>query len=339
VAVLQYLIATEMEQLELKTDSSLLQTWMTVFTLIFLYLGVTEAYDETGLMICKPRTFAFNLACRADEEGPNLPQQRMSEPREKNCFYDFILIGSLRRLIFCRSSQSSCVSERKKQARRRRIAKTVIILLTLSTATVMELCRWPFWSEWFPSNYSPHYSVQTSQSGQQAVLLDRLNMAKSFICAYLLLFNHLLPVSHFIILPVVALVGSVGFLVFFCQQKRRRVAKKNSQGNAEMELTVESAKKSLHLKRASSAPSAQSSRVNQVCNENSPERAPVRDSILPLNQNISIQRVEAFEPEQSMFVDIVEMLRRESIDLRVNPVAMRRVIFKLRTTFENTGTR
>jgi len=31
--------------------------------------------------------------------------------------------------------------------------------------------------------------------------------------------------------------------------------------------------------------------------------------------------------------DIVEQLRRQSIDLRINPVGMRRVLFALKTTF------
>ena len=32
-------------------------------------------------------------------------------------------------------------------------------------------------------------------------------------------------------------------------------------------------------------------------------------------------------------MDIVEQLRSESIDLRINPVGMRRVIFRLRTDY------
>jgi len=42
------------------TDSKqgLLQSWMTFFTLVFLYLGVTEVYDETGLRLLMPRTYA-----------------------------------------------------------------------------------------------------------------------------------------------------------------------------------------------------------------------------------------------------------------------------------------
>ena len=34
-----------------------LQSWMTFFTLTFAYLGLTEVYDETELMIFKPKVY------------------------------------------------------------------------------------------------------------------------------------------------------------------------------------------------------------------------------------------------------------------------------------------
>ena len=35
---------------------------MTVFTFVFLYLGVTEAYDESALSIFKPEFYARKIA-------------------------------------------------------------------------------------------------------------------------------------------------------------------------------------------------------------------------------------------------------------------------------------
>ena len=36
-------------------------------------------------------------------------------------------------------------------------------------------------------------------------------------------------------------------------------------------------------------------------------------------------------------LDVIEQLRRESVDIRINPVAMRRVIFKLQTSFKRAS--
>ena len=34
-----------------------LQSWMTFFTLVFAFMGITEVYDETELMIFKPKLY------------------------------------------------------------------------------------------------------------------------------------------------------------------------------------------------------------------------------------------------------------------------------------------
>ncbi len=39
-----------------------LQGWMTLFTFVFLYLGVTEVYDDSALMILKPDFYERKLA-------------------------------------------------------------------------------------------------------------------------------------------------------------------------------------------------------------------------------------------------------------------------------------
>ena len=41
-----------------ETNVHVFQSWMTFFTLLFLYLGVTEIYDESGLMVFRPKFYA-----------------------------------------------------------------------------------------------------------------------------------------------------------------------------------------------------------------------------------------------------------------------------------------
>ena len=38
-----------------KSAATELQSWMTFFTLVFLFFGITEVYDETELMLFKPK--------------------------------------------------------------------------------------------------------------------------------------------------------------------------------------------------------------------------------------------------------------------------------------------
>ena len=79
----------------------------------------------------------------------------------------------------------------------------------------MEMCHYQFWSDQFPS-YAPHYSESTSLSTEKVIELDKLNLAKTIICLYLVVFSLLLRISHLILLPVVALVGAPGFAIYHC---------------------------------------------------------------------------------------------------------------------------
>ena len=40
-----------------KSSAMDLQSWMTFFTLIFAFMGITEVYDETEVMIFKPKLY------------------------------------------------------------------------------------------------------------------------------------------------------------------------------------------------------------------------------------------------------------------------------------------
>ena len=64
IAVLQDQIVTRMPK---DTSSHLFQSWMTFFALVFLYLGVTEIYDESGLMLLRPKFYAEQKAKKQRE--------------------------------------------------------------------------------------------------------------------------------------------------------------------------------------------------------------------------------------------------------------------------------
>ena len=83
----------------------------------------------------------------------------------------------------------------------------------------MELCHWEAWSEeWFPESFAPHYSQAHNMGNERIAELDQLNLIKSTIAAYLILLTFILRASHYILLPLVALVGSPCFLVSHIQR-------------------------------------------------------------------------------------------------------------------------
>ena len=48
-------------------SATALQSWMTFFTILFAYLAFTEIYDDTELMLCRPRAYRRELARRVAE--------------------------------------------------------------------------------------------------------------------------------------------------------------------------------------------------------------------------------------------------------------------------------
>ena len=79
-------------------------------------------------------------------------------------------------------------------------------------------------------------------------------------------------------------------------------------------------------------------RINQVGNDENEldQNGQPRESILPINQDNNENGNRDFElgnPNTNREMDIVEQLRAESIDLRINPVGMRRVLFRLKTDY------
>ena len=55
MCILQDLIV---KRLPRETSTRTLQSWMTFFTLAFLYIGITEVYDETCMMLFRPKQHA-----------------------------------------------------------------------------------------------------------------------------------------------------------------------------------------------------------------------------------------------------------------------------------------
>lgn len=150
-----------------------LQSWMTLFTLVFAYLGITEVYDKTELLIFKPKLYEKHYG--KTEENEETDQQRHvrrrirydgeSSEEDGSCLYDIIFCGSLRKCMYRRSPAE------QDQKRARRIGTTVFIFLTLIAGTVMELSHRQIWSEWF-TEYAPHYSKVTYLDEDKITELD-----------------------------------------------------------------------------------------------------------------------------------------------------------------------
>ena len=167
-------------------------------------------------------------------------------------------------------------------------------------------------------------------------------MVKSLLCAYLIVFALLLRVSHLIVLPVVTIVGSPFFLIYYCIWVRQEVSSNNSQ-QVEDQYNQESAKKQLNPDSSAVASAMNSARLrhNQVGDEEVLSARHVvafqRESMAPIIVDNSANPGEAELANIAESAvedhDVVEQLRRESIDLRVNPVGMRRALFKLQTSF------
>jgi len=79
---------------------------MTFFTLFFGYLGVTEVYDETQLMLLKPRLLE-RMKARRQMRIQNNERGRDRPTDEQSCIYDVILCGGLRRCILKKNENNS----------------------------------------------------------------------------------------------------------------------------------------------------------------------------------------------------------------------------------------
>ena len=198
---------------------------MTFFFLLFTYLALTEVYDDTELMIFKPRFHALIMTIRRRQNYQD-PHDRRSNPessqvirrssanKEQSCIYDTILCGGLRN---CMLRKFDPTQNQFKKWRSRCIGLTILSTLAIIAWLVMELSHLQAWSEWF-EEYAPHYSDRQSVIGRESVQeLNKLNLAKTLVSAYLLIFGLLSRLSMYIVLPIVSIIGSPVFLLIYCK--------------------------------------------------------------------------------------------------------------------------
>lgn len=170
---------------------------MTFFFLLFTYLALTEVCDDTELMIFKPRLHNLIMTIRSRQSSQDPGDRRgdqeafqvirqSSANKEQSCIYDTILCGALRNCMLRKFDPNQ---NQFKKWRSRCIGLTVLSTLAIIAWLVMELCHLQAWSEWF-EEYAPHYSDMQSVIGRESVqALNRLNLAKTLISAYLLIFG------------------------------------------------------------------------------------------------------------------------------------------------------
>jgi len=95
----------------------------------------------------------------------------------------------------------------------------------------MELSHRQIWSDTFDA-FQPHYSELVNVPGSSVTELDNLNFAKTVICGYVLVFALLLQISHYVVLPVVLILGSPFILGHFCMlRKQERSQQSGSQAS------------------------------------------------------------------------------------------------------------
>ena len=127
---------------------------MTFFTILFGYLAFTEIYDDTELMLCRPRAYRRELARRVAERrrlGLEVDDKINAlqhihgvgsgdrddggSDNDSNIGYEILLCGALRKCLYCKSREQGGETWRKKG----RITLTVFSLLTVLCGAVMEL--------------------------------------------------------------------------------------------------------------------------------------------------------------------------------------------------------
>ncbi len=76
--------------------------------------------------------------------------------------------------------------------------------------------------------FSPHYSELEQIPASHIDFLDKLNLAKTIICLYIIVFALLLRMSHILLMPFVALIGSPIFIFqyfkFAADEKKQKKA-------------------------------------------------------------------------------------------------------------------
>lgn len=186
---------------------------MTFFTVLFYYFAVTEVYDDSQLILLKPRDYERELAERenvAQSEAGSDDFDRNDNRTEKDssCLYELLFCGSLRRCMFIKLSFSQ---RAKKNARR--LGVSILTALTLITATTMELCNRKVWAEWLPE-FKPHYS-EVEMDPDTVNKINVFIWAKTAICSYLIVVALLLRMNRIVALALVSIIGAPVFACIF----------------------------------------------------------------------------------------------------------------------------
>ena len=105
-AVLQDKIS-ELTPTEASDATTQLGSWMTFFSLSFLFLAITEVYDEIQLRFLMPRTYARQMEAKMSPQQAHRAAVRRRNSqnnnlngKDKSCCYEVLLCGALRGCIF-----------------------------------------------------------------------------------------------------------------------------------------------------------------------------------------------------------------------------------------------
>ena len=121
-----------------------------------------------------------------------------------------LLCGGLRSCILCRADDNT--ESQKKTAKC--IGVSIITVLTIFAAIMMELSHLKVWTEWFEA-YAPHYSE--TEADDIVAEIDTLNIAKTTIVVFVIIFGLVLRWSNFLLQPFVAIFGSPFFIYYYCK--------------------------------------------------------------------------------------------------------------------------
>ena len=88
----------------------------------------------------------------------------------------------------------------RRKYKSRCIGVSIITVFTILAAIIMELSHLSVWAEWF-EDFAPHYSESGTQSDTDDLVaeIDTLNIAKTTICGFVIVFGLLLRMSHLLL--------------------------------------------------------------------------------------------------------------------------------------------
>ena len=132
------------------------QSWTTYASLLFMYLALTEVYDETSLMVLLPHEYKKEQARRQRTRQVSSCEGVHYEPhdeKDSSCVYELVMCGALRRCLFSRSSP---VLE-STRLRKRAVGLTLLTILAVALSVISVLASFAATADYVTS-FQPHYS-------------------------------------------------------------------------------------------------------------------------------------------------------------------------------------